>query len=91
MTKSQFHIDFSGFHAGDKIDDELNDLGVTVSATDRHGNHKDAMIFDSANPTGGDHDLETDTLGNVLIISEDGDSHDPDDNAGGGIFTFDFA
>lgn len=30
-------------------------------------------------------------LGNLLIISEDGDSSDPDDNAGGGqvIFTFD--
>lgn len=30
-------------------------------------------------------------LGNILIISEDGDQNDPDDNAGGGtiIFTFD--
>ena len=30
-------------------------------------------------------------LGNVLIISEDNDSNDPDDNAGGGTITFDFA
>ncbi len=30
-------------------------------------------------------------LGNVLIISEDNDSSDPDDNAGGGTITFDFA
>ena len=31
-----------------------------------------------------------DTLGNVLIISEDGDQSDPDDNAGGGVITFTF-
>ncbi|MEM9291362.1 MAG: SdrD B-like domain-containing protein [Acidobacteriota bacterium] len=30
-------------------------------------------------------------LGHLLIISEDGDSSDPDDNAGGGTLTFDFA
>ena len=40
--------------------------------------------------TGGSGE-NTVALGNVLIISEDGDSSDPDDNAGGGqlIFTFD--
>ena len=48
------------------------------------------MIFDSANPTGGDDDLGSDTLGGVLIISEDGDSTDPDDNAAGGSICFDF-
>ncbi|MEM1044319.1 MAG: T9SS type A sorting domain-containing protein, partial [Bacteroidota bacterium] len=55
-------------------------------------------IFDSANPTGGDDDLLTpgtgvgnDTaLGNVLIISEDADSSDPDDNGGGGTIIFSF-
>jgi len=30
-------------------------------------------------------------LNNVLIISEDGDLNDPDDDAGGGVITFDFA
>ncbi|MEO1616479.1 MAG: SdrD B-like domain-containing protein [Planctomycetota bacterium] len=29
-------------------------------------------------------------LGNILIISEDGDSSDPDDDAQGGVFTFSF-
>ena len=43
------------------------------------------MIFDTANPTGGDSDLASDTLGNVLILSEDGDSTNPDDNDTGGI------
>jgi uncharacterized repeat protein (TIGR01451 family) len=30
-------------------------------------------------------------LGNLLIISEDGDSSDPDDNGGGGVVTFSFS
>ncbi|GMG83089.1 hypothetical protein LNKW23_23020 [Paralimibaculum aggregatum] len=48
------------------------------------GLYNDAMIFDSGNPTGGDWDLAHNDLGNILIISEDGDSSDPDDNAIGG-------
>ena len=48
------------------------------------------MIFNTAHPTGGDDDLESSNLGNVLIISEDGDSSDPDDNGRGGTVTFDF-
>ena len=82
--------------AGTIIDSEYENLGLSISAS-QFG----AMIFDSANPTGGDHDLETPgyginnhtALGNILIISEDGDSHDPDDNAHGGkiAFTFDNA
>jgi len=78
-------LDFEGFAAGDI----LGDLdGLTISAT---GGSGDAMIFDSQNPTGGDGDLETQVaqLGNVLIVSEDGDSSDPDDVVGGTI-TFDF-
>ncbi|MCP3961578.1 MAG: hypothetical protein GY719_27365, partial [bacterium] len=72
-----------------------------------------AMIFDSANPTGGDWDLGTPNqdfggpgsgsggrdgqrgqnalpLGKIVIISEDGSSSDPDDNACGGTLTFTF-
>ncbi len=78
-------LDFEGFAAGDV----LTDLdGLTISAT---GGSGEAMIFDSQNPTGGDGDLETQVaqLGNVLIVSEDGDSSDPDDVVGGTI-TFDF-
>ncbi|PWR02543.1 hypothetical protein DKT77_11495 [Meridianimarinicoccus roseus] len=48
-----------------------------------------AMIFDTDNISGGDHDLAVGD-GNVLIISEDGDSSDPDDNAKGGSVCFDF-
>ena len=80
-------IDFEGFAAGTVIDNEYADLGVTISAT---GGSNQAMIFNTFNPTGGDYDLATNNQGNVLIISEDGDSNDPDDNAHGGTITFDF-
>ncbi|MGK7941648.1 MAG: SdrD B-like domain-containing protein, partial [Crocosphaera sp.] len=88
-TSTNIVIDFetdgagNALPAGTIIDDEYQNLGVTISAT-KFG----AMIFDSANPTGGDTDLATDSEGNILIISEDGDSSDPDDNAGGGVITF---
>ena len=68
--------------AGTFITDQYASVGLTVSATEFG-----AMIFDSANPTGGDTDLATDTLGNILIISEDGDPTDPDDNGEGGTIT----
>ncbi len=84
MTK---FIDFNDLTAGTIVDNEYVADGVTISAV---GGSNQAMIFDTANPTGGDHDLATSNLGNVLIISEDGDSHDPDDNAGGGKFIFNF-
>ncbi|MEL6266566.1 MAG: SdrD B-like domain-containing protein, partial [Pseudomonadota bacterium] len=80
-------IDFESFAMGETLTTQVD--GVTISAT---GGSGDAMVFDSANPTGGDGDLATQVaqLGNILIISEDGDSSDPDDNAGGGSLTFDF-
>ncbi len=83
--------------AGTIVDDEYAAFGITVTTGDP-ANHP-AMVFDTANPTGGDGDLATpgfgpgnDTaLGNVLIVSEDGDASDPDDDARGGtlIFLFD--
>lgn len=84
-------IDFDALAAGDVVDGQFN--GVTISAQragDSDGSENDAMIFDSDHPTGGDHDLEYDGRGNILIISEDNDSHDPDDNWQGGTITFDF-
>ncbi|MEM9497521.1 MAG: Hint domain-containing protein [Pseudomonadota bacterium] len=81
-------IDFNDLPPGTVVDDEFAALGLQISAT---GGSGQAMIFDTANPTGGDTDLATDNLGNALIISEDGDSSDPDDNAGGGTLAFEFA
>lgn len=84
-------IDFEGFAAGTVIDDEYADIGVTISAQRINNNDaaNNAMVFDSANPTGGDGDLQTFNQGNLLIVSEDNDSSDPDD-AVGGVITFDF-
>ncbi|MEM7315448.1 MAG: DUF642 domain-containing protein, partial [Planctomycetota bacterium] len=84
-------IDFEGLSAGTVVSNQI--AGVTVTAQrngDGHGSANDAMIFDSYNPTGGDDDLATTSNGNILIISEDNHSHDPDDNAGGGVISFVF-
>ncbi|MEM9358764.1 MAG: hypothetical protein AAGB04_21495, partial [Pseudomonadota bacterium] len=86
------NIDFEGFAAGTVIDDEYAGVGVTITAQrdDNNTPDNDAMVFDSANPSGGDNDLATAAQGNILIISEDNDSSDPDDAIGGTItFTFD--
>jgi Flp pilus assembly protein TadG len=48
------------------------------------------MLFDTANTTGGDSDLASTRFGNVLIVSEDGDTSDPDDEALGGWILFHF-
>ncbi|MEM9483501.1 MAG: hypothetical protein AAGA83_07385 [Cyanobacteria bacterium P01_F01_bin.116] len=71
--------------AGTVITDQFE--GLEVSAPDTSYG---AMIFDSAEPTGEDDDLLAPELGNVLIISEDGDSSDPDDNARGGTLRFEW-
>ncbi|WP_299041449.1 tandem-95 repeat protein [uncultured Tateyamaria sp.] len=84
MTK---FIDFNNLAAGTVVDNEFSAQGVTISA---QGGSNQAMIFDTAHPTGGDNDLETSNLNGALIISEDGDSSDPDDNGSGGRINFDF-
>lgn len=78
-------LTFEDLTAGALVTDQFN--GVTISSADPA---TPVMVFDTSNPTGGDHDLATSDLGNVLILSEDGDTTDPDDNAGGGTFIFDF-
>jgi len=67
--------------------------GVTIfgrSRRDKLARANDAMIFDSKNPTGGDHDLKFANQGGILILSEDRDPSDPDDNARGGKLLFRF-
>ncbi|MCX7565305.1 cadherin-like domain-containing protein [Sulfitobacter sp. F26169L] len=83
-------IDFNNLATGETVTNQYEDIGVRISANGNAPGTDKAMIFDSNNPTGGDDDLATDNLDNVLIISEDGDASDPDDNATGGKFTFDF-
>ena len=95
-------IDFEGFNAGDVLTGlatlEVDGVGYDVTV-DSNGANDIAMIFDTDNPTGNDSDLAapfndgaggTLSPGKVLIISEDGDSSDPDDERSGGKITFTF-
>ncbi|MEL7212159.1 MAG: Hint domain-containing protein [Pseudomonadota bacterium] len=81
------NIDFNDLSAGDLVTTQFIDKGFTVTSSDPVN---PVMVFDTSNPTGGDNDLATNNLGNVLILSEDRDPTDPDDNASGGSFIFDF-
>ena len=85
---SQVTVDFEGddLSPGTIINEQYGDIGLTISTSTEFG----AMLFDTNNPTGEDFDLGASDLGNVLIISEDGDTSDPDDNVKGGTLTFEW-
>ena len=132
-----FETDGSGsaLQAGDLLSGAGNqrwsNYGISVSTNAQDGDNSPlpVMIFDSANPTGGDPDLGTPNdrylregeilcpdppgsatcgpgvgaagqpdgagpnrypMGNVMIISEDGSSTNPDDSRWGGTITFTF-
>lgn len=97
-----------GLLAGSWITNQFASVGMTmVDVMNAHVGHPDkAILFDSANPTGDDFDLETpgygvnntEALGMVLIIAEndvdannDGLVDDPDDEHDGGQFRFVFS
>ncbi|MEQ8975974.1 MAG: PEP-CTERM sorting domain-containing protein [Coleofasciculus sp. C1-SOL-03] len=91
-------VNFSEFSEGQIVTDETTDQGVTFSVSPEGNSSRELMIFDStcdggpaSNCTGGDDDLFFENqFGNVLIISEDNDSTDPDDSVDGGLITFHF-
>jgi hypothetical protein len=115
-----FPIDFDDLPAGTVVEEQFAALGVHISTINTGGGPDKAIVFASANPTGGDDDLGTPNedfggpgigaggeagqlgqndvaLGNLLIVAEDdvdknndGLIDDPDDEAGGGLITFDF-
>lgn len=92
--------------AGQVITNNWSTIGMNVWATNNVAGHPNkAIVFDSANPTGGDTDLatpgygpgNTQALGKLLIVAEnavdlnsDGFVDDPDDEEGGGWITFGF-
>ena len=92
--------------AGLEINEQWAGIGVHIWAINNILGHPDkAILFDSANPTGGDFDLKTPGTGpgnllpqgKVLIIAEDdvdadadGLVDDPDDEWGGGSIFFGF-
>lgn len=87
-----YTVDFETTASGDKLlagtelTSQYDSLsGLTISTPrDEFG----AMVFDSISPTGNDYDLATENRGNVLILSEDGDTFDPDDASQGGTVRF---
>lgn len=80
-------MDFEEFAAGDAPFDLGH--GIRVRG-DGNKARSGVMIFDTANPTGEDEDLASADLGMILILSEDGSTTDPDDNALGGYIRFTF-
>lgn len=99
-------IDFTPIAAGTVVTSLSYGNGVSGAATTGsisvYGENLDparpdinhAMIFDTDNPTGDDSDLVVPGADNqeVLIISENLDTANPDDDGvPGGVFTFDFS
>ncbi|MGF1583076.1 MAG: hypothetical protein ACFCD0_27465 [Gemmataceae bacterium] len=97
-----FELDDNGdpLDPGTRISDQWSDwagLGIkTIIGNQDKFTQYPPMIFDSANPSGGDSDLvtpgyhasNTEARENILIISEDNDANDPDDKASGGMLEF---
>ncbi len=87
-------IDFNTLAAGTAVEDQFEGVQIIAQRAEDGGlssmSENDAMIFDTANPTGGDSDLFTTSQGSALIVSEDNDSSDPDDEAHGGAIQFTF-
>ena len=81
-------VDFEGeeLAAGTMISDQYDYMGMTISTTSEYG----VMLFDTNNPTGDDLDLMASDLGNVAIVSEDGNITEPNDSADGGILSFEW-
>lgn len=91
---------------GEVISDQWAITGLAVAGDSFNGASPDKVIvFDSAAPTGGDGDLATPGYGpgntfgygkllilaeNVVDANNDGNVDVPDDDAGGGVITFDF-
>jgi hypothetical protein len=84
-----FIEDFESFSPGDVVEQIVPGNGMKIKVLGK-GCSGDAMVFDSASPTGGDSDLFTEDKGNILILSEDGDASDPDDCKTGGVLKFKF-
>ena len=81
---NSINFDEHNLAAGTTITDQF--YGVEFSSSSEFG----VTLFDTNNITGEDFDLESTNLDNVLIISEDGDSADPDDRAAGGTINVEF-
>jgi len=93
-------------NAGNIITTQYSSLGITVSATGGSGDAMifdsssptgddpdlgtPNSAFGGPGVGSGGNPSNSTALGNILIISENGNSSDPDDASGGGTLTFDF-
>jgi hypothetical protein len=93
--------------AGTIVNAQWFGQGLDISGVTNDPNHPDEVVlFDTANPTGGDTDLvtpgygpgNTEPRGMVIVLADnvedlngDGLVDDPGDSDGGGTFTFDFS
>ncbi len=95
-------LDFEGFTPGDQPSQISHGSGISGEPVPGYvtvtGPGYGPMIFDGTcngggppQCSGGDSDLWQPAQGNILIISEDGDSSDPDDDGRGGVIEFDFS
>lgn len=80
----------STFYPGDIINQIVPGNGYTIDVVAK-GCSKKAMIFDAAAPTGGDADLSIPAKGNILIVSQDGNSTNPNDCGSANVLKFKFA
>ncbi|MEL6494320.1 MAG: SGNH/GDSL hydrolase family protein [Cyanobacteria bacterium J06623_7] len=86
LSSNSDRLDFDGqdLAAGTIVSNQFPGVEFSTLST------LDLMLFDTDNVTGEDFDLAATDLGHVLIISEDGDTEDPDDNAAGGVIRLQF-
>ena len=80
-----FNIDFDSTPEGDPVPagtivaEQWAAEGIHISCQNNNASHPDACtIFDSNNPTGGDTDLGTSNLNNLLIVAQDVEDLDGD-------------
>ncbi|MFT6107870.1 MAG: hypothetical protein ACJA2W_000779 [Planctomycetota bacterium] len=90
---------------GEILSDQWSEISMSISGIGNAGNPDAVIVFDSANPTGGDFDLVTPgpgvgntvAMGQVLILPDnvvdsdgDGNVDVPGDSLAGGVMRLDF-
>lgn len=81
-------LDLNGLQAGEIVLQQFIESGVRISSVNPAN---PVMVFDADNPpNGGDAELGVPGAGNVLILSQNGNSNNPNDNNAGGTFVFEF-
>ncbi len=101
-----YKLGFEDPAVGELMNSQWGEISMSISGTGNAGNPDAVVVFDSANPTGGDADLRTPgsgvgnttALGQVLILPDnlvdadgDGNVDVPGDSLAGGVMRFDYS